>query len=112
MFQWAGTSMAGPVYQFADFRLDCGSFELQRKGRALRMERKPIELLILLVSRHGELVTRWIHRVDPDHALQMDNGLAGDRSPVDRQRFGGPRCGRHVRAGRGRAAKHCRRGVS
>jgi TolB-like protein/DNA-binding winged helix-turn-helix (wHTH) protein len=50
--------MAGPVYQFADFRLDCGSFELLRKGRALRMERKPIELLILLVSRQGELVTR------------------------------------------------------
>jgi TolB-like protein/DNA-binding winged helix-turn-helix (wHTH) protein/Tfp pilus assembly protein PilF len=50
--------MGGPVYQFADFRLDCGSFELLRKGRALRMERKPIELLILLVSHQGELVTR------------------------------------------------------
>jgi TolB-like protein/DNA-binding winged helix-turn-helix (wHTH) protein/Tfp pilus assembly protein PilF len=50
--------MAGRVYQFADFRLDCGSFELLRKGRALRMERKPMELLILLVSHQGELVTR------------------------------------------------------
>jgi Tol biopolymer transport system component/DNA-binding winged helix-turn-helix (wHTH) protein len=50
--------LAGPVYQFADFRLDCGSFELLRKGLALRMERKPMELLILLVSRQGQLVTR------------------------------------------------------
>src|SRR4051812_958487 len=56
--QRAGTSMAGPVYQFADFRLDCGPFELLRKSRALRMERKPMELLILLVSRHGQLVSR------------------------------------------------------
>jgi TolB-like protein/DNA-binding winged helix-turn-helix (wHTH) protein len=56
--QRAGTSMAGPVYQFADFRLDCGSFELLRKNRAVRMERKPMELLILLVSRQGQLVSR------------------------------------------------------
>src|SRR3954447_13581134 len=56
--QGAGKSMAGPVYQFGDFRLDCGSFELLRKSSVLRMERKPIELLILLVSRQGQLVTR------------------------------------------------------
>jgi Tol biopolymer transport system component/DNA-binding winged helix-turn-helix (wHTH) protein len=50
--------VAGPVYQFGDFRLDCGSFELLRKSSVLRMERKPMELLILLVSRQGQLVTR------------------------------------------------------
>jgi Tol biopolymer transport system component/DNA-binding winged helix-turn-helix (wHTH) protein len=50
--------VAGPVYQFADFRLDCGSFELRRNGTALRVERMPMELLILLVSRQGQLVTR------------------------------------------------------
>ncbi len=50
--------MAGPLYQFADFRLDCGSFELLRNGLALRVERKPMELLILLVSQQGRLVTR------------------------------------------------------
>src|SRR3954452_13266180 len=46
------------VYQFGDFRLDCQRFELQLNGRALRVERKPMELLILLVSRQGQLVTR------------------------------------------------------
>jgi Tol biopolymer transport system component/DNA-binding winged helix-turn-helix (wHTH) protein len=46
------------VYEFSGFRLDCGRFELLHKGRPLRVERKPLELLILLVSRQGQLVTR------------------------------------------------------
>jgi TolB-like protein/DNA-binding winged helix-turn-helix (wHTH) protein len=46
------------IYQFSDFRLDCGAFELLRNGDPLRVERKPMELLILLASRQGELVTR------------------------------------------------------
>ena len=50
--------MSLPVYQFGDFRLDCGAFELFRNGHSVRVERKPMELLILLVSRQGQLVTR------------------------------------------------------
>lgn len=50
--------MAGPVYQFGEFSLDCGRFELRRNGSVLRLERKPMELLILLASRQGQLVTR------------------------------------------------------
>jgi DNA-binding winged helix-turn-helix (wHTH) protein/Tol biopolymer transport system component len=50
--------LPGSVYQFGDFRLDSGRFELLRNGHALRVERKPMELLILLASRQGELVTR------------------------------------------------------
>ncbi len=50
--------MPGSVYQFGDFRLDCGRFELTRKGRSLSLERKPLELLILLAERKGQLVTR------------------------------------------------------
>ena len=46
------------VYQFGDFSLHCGKFELCRKGRRLRLERKPLELLILLVTRHGQIVSR------------------------------------------------------
>jgi TolB-like protein/DNA-binding winged helix-turn-helix (wHTH) protein/Tfp pilus assembly protein PilF len=46
------------VYQFGDFSLDCGKFELCRKGRRLKLERKPLELLVLLVTRHGQVVTR------------------------------------------------------
>lgn len=50
--------MAGPVFQFGDFRLDCGAFKLLRKDHSLHVERKPMELLILLVSRQWQLVTR------------------------------------------------------
>jgi TolB-like protein/DNA-binding winged helix-turn-helix (wHTH) protein len=50
--------VAGVVYQFEDFTLDSGRFELRRKGHIIRLERKPMELLILLVSQKGQLVTR------------------------------------------------------
>lgn len=50
--------MNGTVYEFGDFRLDCLRFELQLNGRAVRVERKPMELLLLLASRQGQLVTR------------------------------------------------------
>jgi TolB-like protein/DNA-binding winged helix-turn-helix (wHTH) protein len=46
------------ILQFAEFELDCGRFELRRNGQPLRVERKPMELLILLASRGGQLVTR------------------------------------------------------
>src|SRR5271170_3708687 len=46
------------VCQFGDFSLDCGKFELCRKGRRLKLERKPLELLVLLVTKHGQVVTR------------------------------------------------------
>ncbi|WP_109488398.1 tetratricopeptide repeat protein [Occallatibacter savannae] len=50
--------MPGPTLRFNDIELDVGRFEIRRNGRSLRLERLPMELLILLVSRQGELVTR------------------------------------------------------
>ena len=50
--------MADNAFEFADFRLDCDRFELRRAGRSLKLERKPMELLILLAARDGHLVTR------------------------------------------------------
>lgn len=46
------------AYRFGPFILDCGRYELLREGHSLKLERKPMELLILLVSRDGQLVTR------------------------------------------------------
>jgi DNA-binding winged helix-turn-helix (wHTH) protein/Tol biopolymer transport system component len=46
------------VFEFGDFKLDCDRFELTRTGRSLKLERKPMELLILLAARNGQLVTR------------------------------------------------------
>ena len=41
-----------------EFELDRRAYELGRSGRSLRLERIPMELLLLLVERRGELVTR------------------------------------------------------
>ncbi|HZZ38732.1 MAG TPA: winged helix-turn-helix domain-containing protein [Acidobacteriaceae bacterium] len=50
--------MQGVVYQFGDFTLDAGRFELSRLGQPLSLERKPLELLMLLAERDGQLVSR------------------------------------------------------
>ena len=46
------------VIKFKEFNLDCDRFELRRSGRVVKLERKPMELLILLVEKKGHLVTR------------------------------------------------------
>src|SRR5271170_4549192 len=50
--------MAARVFQFDDFKLDCDRFELRRGERTVKLERKPMELLILLAAKNGDLVTR------------------------------------------------------
>jgi eukaryotic-like serine/threonine-protein kinase len=46
------------LVKFGEFELDAAGFHLQRSGRTVKLERIPMELLILLVERPGELVTR------------------------------------------------------
>jgi TolB-like protein/DNA-binding winged helix-turn-helix (wHTH) protein len=46
------------AYHFADFELDPARFELRRNGRSLKLERIPMELLILLVEKDGNIATR------------------------------------------------------
>lgn len=47
----------GPI-RFEEFELDVESCELRRSGRPLRLERLPMQLLILLVQNPGKLVRR------------------------------------------------------
>src|ERR1700731_158137 len=42
----------------SEMELDLGRYELRRRGRRVRLEKKPMELLIFLVSRREQLVTR------------------------------------------------------
>jgi TolB-like protein/DNA-binding winged helix-turn-helix (wHTH) protein len=85
------------VYQFGDFSLHCGNFELCHKGRRLRLERKPLELLVLLVTKHGQVVTRneiaqclWEREVfvDIEHgintAIRKIRLVLGDSSDLPR----------------------------
>jgi TolB-like protein/Tfp pilus assembly protein PilF len=44
--------------EFGEFVLDVAAYELRRHGRSIRLERRPMELLLLLLERYGQLVTR------------------------------------------------------
>ena len=41
-----------------EIELDLGRYELRRQGRRVKLEKKPMELLIFLVSRREQLVSR------------------------------------------------------
>src|SRR6201981_2810070 len=41
-----------------EIELDLGRYELRREGRRVKLERKPMELLIFLVGRREQLVPR------------------------------------------------------
>jgi DNA-binding winged helix-turn-helix (wHTH) protein len=68
------------LYFGNEIELDLRAFQLRRRGRALKLERQPMDILILLVERRGELVTRdqiaeriWGKAV----YLDTDNNLNG-----------------------------------
>lgn len=44
--------------KFGDYELDVAGYALSRKGRQIKLERLPMELLMLLLDRGGQLVTR------------------------------------------------------
>ena len=44
--------------QVGEVELDLGRYELRRRGRPVKLEKKPMELLIFLVARREQLVTR------------------------------------------------------
>ena len=50
--------MAEKKVRFAEFELDFGRFELYRAGQPVRLEGLPLQLLMFLVDRQRQLVTR------------------------------------------------------
>jgi pimeloyl-ACP methyl ester carboxylesterase/DNA-binding winged helix-turn-helix (wHTH) protein len=50
--------MTGAIFGFGEFELDRNLYELRCKGRSMKVERIPLDLLFLLVERRGHLVTR------------------------------------------------------
>jgi eukaryotic-like serine/threonine-protein kinase len=61
-----------------EFSLDTRAYELRRAGRVLKLERIPMELLILLIEEHGQLVSRdqIIQRIwGKDVFLDTDNSI-------------------------------------
>jgi TolB-like protein/DNA-binding winged helix-turn-helix (wHTH) protein len=55
----SGGDMRAGVLKFGNgLELDPVAYELRRSGRALKLERIPLDVLFLLVERRGQLVTR------------------------------------------------------
>jgi len=44
--------------KFDELELDLGCYQLRRNGNVLKLEKAPMELLILLVAKKGQLVSR------------------------------------------------------
>jgi TolB-like protein/DNA-binding winged helix-turn-helix (wHTH) protein/Tfp pilus assembly protein PilF len=67
--------------RFGDnFELDPGAYRLRRSGQTLRLERIPMEILLLLTQHRGQLVTREqiVERVwGKDVNLDVDNSING-----------------------------------
>jgi TolB-like protein/DNA-binding winged helix-turn-helix (wHTH) protein len=87
-----------PTYRFGDFELDFSRFELSRGGRVVKIQRVPLELLILLVERRGQVVSRqeiverlWGNDVfvDTEHGINtaIRKIRAALRDDAERPRF-------------------------
>src|SRR6476619_6374714 len=46
------------ILRFGGFELDLTAYELRRNGRPVKLGRQPMDLLILLVERRGQLLSR------------------------------------------------------
>ena len=78
--------MIGPapnaVFRFADFELDLAGYSLRRNGQPIRLERRPMDLLILLVERRNQLVSRdeivarlWGNKVFVDVEMGVNTAI-------------------------------------
>jgi TolB-like protein/DNA-binding winged helix-turn-helix (wHTH) protein len=71
-------ALPAEVVKFDEFELDCNRYELLRAGRRIKLERLPMELLILLLEKEGHLVTREeiVDRLwGPDVFLDTAHGI-------------------------------------
>jgi len=69
MASGAPQTAADAGYRFGPYTLDAASYELRRDGIRVRLERRPLDLLLLLVARRGQLVSH----ADIAHRLWGDD---------------------------------------
>ena len=69
---------AAVTYRFGEFEVDVAAYELRRDGHRLALARQPMDLLLLLLERHQQLVSRediasrlW----SPDVFTDLDAGI-------------------------------------
>lgn len=73
-----GAGIPDILIRFADCELNPSAFELRRGRRTIKLERIPLQVLLLLIEEHGRVVTR---EAIADHVwgkgvfLDVDNGI-------------------------------------
>src|ERR1700723_1716535 len=75
-----GTSPKIGRYRFGPFELDPGEQTLSRNGVRVRLQDLPYRLLLMLVERPGEIITREEVRLRlwPENTfVEFDNSLGG-----------------------------------
>src|SRR5690242_1701446 len=58
VFGMAGVSQSAKSVRFGTYELDLRSTQLKKHGLRLKLQRQPAQILVLLVSQPGEVVTR------------------------------------------------------
>lgn len=72
------TTVPRQTFRFGDFELDTAGYELRRLGRRVRLGRQPMDLLILLVQKRRDLVSRGEiveHLWGKDVFVDVDTGV-------------------------------------
>lgn len=73
-----GTAQRAPSYRFGAFELDARSGELRKHGVRIKLQDQPRQILVLLLERAGEIVTREEiqKRLWPDNTfVDFDNAI-------------------------------------
>jgi TolB-like protein/DNA-binding winged helix-turn-helix (wHTH) protein len=94
-----------PIKFGADCELDPASYELHRSGRVLKLERIPAEILLLLLQRRGQLVTRdeIVERIwGKNIFLDTDNSINGAMRKIRQVLKDDPECPRFIQTITGR----------
>ncbi len=74
----SSTAAAASILRFGDFELDVQSGELRNNDRTMRLPEQPFRILLLLLERPGEVVTREELRSrlwTPDTFVDFETGL-------------------------------------
>src|SRR3954468_3365504 len=72
------TNRIPAMYRFGEFEVDLAAYELRRRGSRIRLTRQPMDLLLLLLERHRDLVSRQdiVARLwGPDVHVDADAGI-------------------------------------
>src|SRR5690349_10059334 len=81
----SGRAVSSTAIRFGeDFELDVRAYELRRRGQLLKLERIPTEVLLLLIERHGELVSRVKLRREPGEKRSSSIPIAASRPPFEK----------------------------